>query len=804
MRKIILLLTSIICSLSLCAQFVKVTDNTNLQPLSNVAIYCSNPTISAITNTKGLADISAFKNLDTIMFSHIGYTIKAYSYNELLALNYTVRLSEKSFSIDEVVISASRFEEKIQDVAQPIQVIKSKELAFMNQQTTAEVMQSSGNVLVQKSQLGGGSPVIRGFETNKVLMVVDGVRMNNAIYRGGHLQNIITLDNSMLDKLEIVFGPGSVMYGSDALGGVMHFYTKNPILSDSSGLTIKSNAFTRYSTAYNEQTGHADISVGGKKFGSLTSITYSKFGDLRQGNIRNPFYGDFGKRTFYVERINGKDSMLTNNNVNIQKQSGYSQYDILQKFLFKQSSKVSHTINLQYSSSSNVPRYDRLTQLSGTNPKFAEWYYGPQKRMFASYTLTLSNENVIYDNARIILGYQNIEESRYDRRFRKDMLNRRIETVAIFTLNADFEKKLNKHEFRYGLDGWYNQVNSTASEQNIVTGKIAPIDTRYPDGGSIMQSIAGYLSHTFEISKKLILTDGLRVNNVLLNSKFIDTTFFPFPFKEVTQQSTSVNGNLGLIYMPGLGWRFTLLGSSGFRAPNVDDLSKVFESVPGRVVVPNPNLKPEYTYNIDFGISKTFDDKITVGGTGYYTMYKDAITSSSGKFNGQDSIMFSGQLSQVTTNVNAAEAFIYGFNAYLNADVTEHFSITNTVNYTFGRLKTDSTDYPLDHISPVFGKTSFNLKLNKFRGEFFIQYNGTKSSKDYNLTGEDNQAYSTDPINGYMPSWITLNVRSAYQFNKYMQLQVALENILDQNYRVFASNISAPGRNLVITLRGSF
>ncbi|MGE0561830.1 MAG: TonB-dependent receptor [Flavobacteriales bacterium] len=804
MRRIILLLTSIIYSLSLCAQLLKVTDNTNLQPLSDVAIYCNNPTISAITNSKGVADISAFKNTDTIVFSHIGYTIKAYSYSELITMNFTVRLSEKSFSIDEVVISASRFEEKIQDVAQPIQVIKSKELAFMNQQTTAEVMQSSGNVLVQKSQLGGGSPVIRGFETNKVLMVVDGVRMNNAIYRGGHLQNIITLDNSMLDKLEIVFGPGSVMYGSDALGGVMHFYTKNPILSDSTGLTVKSNAFTRYSTAYNEQTGHADISVGGKKFGSLTSFTYSNFGDLRQGNIRNPFYGDFGKRTFYVERINGKDSMLTNDNVNIQKQSGYSQYDILQKFLFKQNEKVSHTINLQYSSSSNVPRYDRLTQLSGTNPKYAEWYYGPQKRMFASYSLSLSNKNAVYDNARIILGYQNVEESRYDRRFNEEILNSRIENVDVFTFNADFEKKLNKHEIRYGLDVWYNQVNSTAKEQNIVTGATASLDTRYPDGGSIMQSIAGYLSHTFEISKKLILTDGFRVNNVLLNSKFIDTTFFPFPFKEVTQQSTALNGNLGLIYLPRLDWRFTLLGSSGFRAPNVDDLSKVFESVPGRVVVPNPNLKPEYTYNIDFGISKTFDTRITVGGTGYYTIYKNAITSSSGKFNGQDSIMYSGQLSQVTTNINAAEAFIYGFNAYLNADITEHFSITNTVNYTFGRLKTDSTDYPLDHISPIFGKTSFNLKLNKFRGEFFILYNGAKKSSDYNLLGEDNEAYSVNPINGYMPSWMTLNIRAAYQFNKYIQLQAALENILDQNYRVFASNISAPGRNLVLTLRGNF
>lgn len=804
MRKIILLFTSIIYSLSLCAQLVKISDKTNLQPLSEVAIYCSNPSISAISNTKGIADISLFKNMDTIVFSHIGYTIKTYSYSELITMNFNVRLSEKLFSFDEVVISASRFEEKIRDVAQPIQLVKAKELAFMNQQTTAEVMQNTGNVFVQKSQLGGGSPVIRGFETNKVLMVVDGVRMNNAIYRGGHLQNIITLDNSMLEKLEIVFGPGSVMYGSDALGGVMHFYTKNPILSDSTCLTVQSNAFIRYSTAYNEQTGHTDISIGGKKFGSLTSITYSKFGDLRQGNIRNPDYGDFGKRTFYVERINGKDSMVTNNNVNIQKQSGYMQYDVLQKFLFKQNSIVSHVLNFQYSTSSDVPRYDRLTQTSGTNPKYAEWYYGPQKRVFTSYSLNLTNQNLFYDNARIIFGYQTIEESRNDRRFRKDVLNYRIEQVDILTFNVDFEKKIKKHELRYGIDALYNKVNSSAFEENIVTGKTSLLDTRYPDGGSVMQSFAGYISHTFEVSKKFILTDGIRINKIELNSTFVDKTFFPFPFSSVSQKNIAFNGNLGFIYSPGLGWRFTVLGSSGFRAPNVDDLSKVFESVPGKVVVPNPNLTPEYTYNLDLGISKTFDDRITIGGTGYYTWYIDAITTQKGKFNGQDSILYSEQMSQVITNVNATEAYICGFNAYLNADVTTSFSITNSINYTYGRIKTDSTDYPLDHISPIFGKTSFNLKLNKLRSEFFILYNGAKLSKDYNLLGEDNQAYSTDPVNGYMPAWMTLNVRSAYQFNKYIQLQVALENISDQNYRVFSSNISAPGRNLVVTLRGTF
>lgn len=796
-----LLMLGMLCSWASYSQTVLVTDKTNLQPLPNVVINSNHPVVSTTTNANGQADISLFKEADTIWFRQVGYLTKAYTYNELSKINFQVALSEKSFSLDEVVVSASRFEEKRQDVPQPIQVIQSKDLAFMNQQTTADVIQSTGNVMVQKSQLGGGSPIIRGFETNKVLIVVDGVRMNNAIYRGGHLQNIITLDNTIMDKVEIVFGPGSVVYGSDALGGVMHFYTKNPVLSDGIAMQTKTNSFVRYATAATGKTAHVDFNLGFRNFGSLTSITYSDFGDLMQGNNRNPFYGNWGKRSFYTERINGKDVMIENENPNLQKQSGYKQYDVLQKFLYQQNDKVSHILNLQYSTSSNIPRYDRLTILSGFLPANAEWYYGPQKRLLASYALQLKNNKGFYDNARIILAYQNIEESRNDRKFNKITRNHRIEKLDIITFNADFEKKIHRNEIRYGLEGTYNNVHSTANKENIITGASASLDTRYPDGGSVMQSIAGYLTHTFEISKKLILNDGIRVSNVKLNALFKDTTFFPFPFHEAIQRNTALNGNIGLVFMPGADWRLTLLGSSGFRAPNVDDLSKVFESIPGNVIVPNPNLKPEYTYNVDLGISKTINNHVTIGATGFYTRYKDAITTQPGKFNGQDSILYNGVLSRVIMNVNASEAYIYGLNAYLSADVTDNFSITNTINYTYGRIKTDTTDYPLDHIPPVFGKTSLNLKLKKFRGEFFVLYSGWKSVQSYNMFGEDN--FSSATVNG-MPSWITLNIRTAYQFNKSIQLQMALENILDQNYRVFASNISAPGRNFVVTLRGNF
>ncbi|MFN5911100.1 MAG: TonB-dependent receptor plug domain-containing protein, partial [Bacteroidota bacterium] len=465
-------------------------------------------------------------------------------------LNWTISLSENISALDEVVISASKFEEKKKDVAQKIQVIRSSELQQMNQTSTADVLSNTGNVMVQKSQLGGGSPVIRGFEANRVLIVIDGIRMNNAIFRGGHLQNVITLDNSIMDRVEVVFGPGSVVYGSDALGGVMAFRTKNPMLSSGDKPMVKANAYTRYMSAASGYAANANVSVGSKRFGSLTSFSYSNFGDLRQGANREIFVGNFGARNWYQDRINGKDTMIVNADTNLQIGSSYTQYDLLQKFLFQQNENVRHLVNLQYSTSSDIPRYDRLTLMTGGLPRFAEWYYGPQKRLLASYQLELGKKNILYDNARIIAGYQQIEESRMDRRFNQPGLNHRIESLDILTFNADMAKKRGKNELRYGLEAWFNRVGSNAFTRNIETGDEIPLNTRYADGGSVMGSAAAYLTHTLEINDNFILNDGLRFSTVGLNALFDDTSFFNFPFNEVKQRNSALNGHLGIIYLP--------------------------------------------------------------------------------------------------------------------------------------------------------------------------------------------------------------------------------------------------------------
>jgi hemoglobin/transferrin/lactoferrin receptor protein len=686
-------------------------------------------------------------------------------------------------------------------VTQKIQVIRSGDIQFQQQTSMADVLQNSGSVFVQKSQLGGGSPIIRGFETNKVLIVIDGIRMNNAIYRGGHLQNVITLDQANTDRVELVFGPGSVMYGSDAIGGVMAFQTKSPTLSSSEDLLVKAGAYTRYFSAASGYAANAQVNVATKRFGSLTSFSYANYGDLRQGSKRNDAIGNLGVRNWYVERINDQDSMVSNLDSNLQVGSGYSQYDILQKFTFVQKQGVTHQLNFQLSNSGNIDRYDRLTLMSGSKPKFAEWYYGPQFRLLTAYTLELANATKFYDRARIVLAYQGIEESRMDRRFQNHARNHRIENLTIYTLNSDFMKRQGKHELRYGLDAYINQVNSVAFTQNILTGDQAPLDTRYPDGGSSMNGAALYASHTYEISDKLILNDGIRISQVNLSAKFNDQTFFPFPFNSIQQNHAALNGNMGLIYMPTTKWRFILNGSTAFRAPNVDDLTKVFESVPGNVVVPNPDLKSEYAYNGEFGLNYSLNNRLSIGGNFYTTFLRNALTVQNSTFVGADSIMYDGQLSQVMTTTNAAKARVWGVELFLNAKIANNLALQATYNYTNGRILTDTVPYPLDHIAPAFGKASLIYTKMKWRAEFFAQYSGWKKLEDYNLIGEDNYSYATPDG---MPSWYTLNLRMNYAFSKNLSVQAACENILDRNYRMFASNISAPGRNFIITLRGNF
>ncbi|MEM6299370.1 MAG: TonB-dependent receptor plug domain-containing protein, partial [Bacteroidota bacterium] len=352
------------------AQTLKIFDLETREPLSNVLVWQDGTREQS--DGSGQVSLTEFDRTTPITIQHIGYSPQVWGWEDLEKYGFQVFLEESIQATEQIVISASRWEESLDEVTAQVVRLSEKDIARIQPQTTADLVSASGKVYVQKSQMGGGSPMLRGFAANSVLLVVDGVRMNNAIFRGGNLQNLILLDPNTISRTEIILGSSSVLYGSDALGGVIHTQTRNPT-KDLQGAFL-----LRYASANHEKTAHAQVSFGKNDFRFFTSLTFSDFDDLRTGNWR-PNYPDFGKRTEYVVRRDGEDVIVPNDNINLQRFSGYWQANILQKIQWR-----NWKYSLQYSTSSDIPRYDRLIERRNGQLRSAEWYYGPQNWLMQS------------------------------------------------------------------------------------------------------------------------------------------------------------------------------------------------------------------------------------------------------------------------------------------------------------------------------------------------------------------------------------------------------------------------------------
>lgn len=702
--------------------------------------------------------------------------------------------------LQEVVVSGSKFNENSSKLAVSIRLIKEAEFKRLNVANMGNLLEATGNVFVQRSQQGGGSPVIRGFEASRVLLMVDGVRMNNAIYRAGHLQNIITIDPNSLQRLEVLYGPSSTLYGSDALGGVVNMFTYKPQLASTIQPLYKVNTAIRYASATKEKTGHASLNIGGKKWASFSSLTFSDFGDVSTGKHRSSKYGTLGLNTVYPARINGRDTALISLHPHVQQNTGYHQYDVVQKIMYAPNATTTHLINLQISQSSNISRFDRLSEIAGNLPRFSEWYYGPQKRNLASYTFEKKNVQAFMQEVRLVASYQYIEESRYDRRYKNAVLNQRIERVNVGGFTLDARKRMNNHEVVIGADAQLNYVKSIASGINVNTGTLSTITTRYPDGKNRMHYAAIYAQHLYKITEHLTLNDGLRISYVTLDSRFKDTSLLHLPYTRAGQDNVALTGNAGLAYAPGRTFKTALVFSTGFRAPNIDDLTKVFDTRAGTVVVPNPGLKPEYTYNLELNTVKYFELRndpyaAQLGGSVFYTWFTNAIVTDRFTLNGKDSIIYMGVMSGVFASQNKARAYLWGYNLYGRLRIIPVLEINGTATYTYGRFTNNSIEVPLDHVPPVYGRAGLKYEKKQWYAEAYTIYNGWKRIKDYNPSGEDNQQYATT---AGMPSWFTINTRLNYSFSNNISLQLAVENIADKHYRTFASGISSPGINLLV------
>jgi len=642
--------------------------------------------------------------------------------------------------------------------------------------------------------------MIRGFSTNKILLVIDNVRMNNAIYREGNLQNILSLDANVIENSEVIFGPGSVTYGSDALGGVMDFHTKRVKLTTNNKTEFTGNALTRYSSVNNEKTGHLDFNIGRKNWGFLSSITYSDFDDLKMGSHQFDEY----QRPEYVTKINGIDSVVANSNPNKQVESGYNQINFMQKIRFAASNNLDFVYAFHYSKLSDVPRYDKLIEYKNGALRYGDWYYGPQKWMMHSLNVNYYKSNFLFTNSKLTIAYQDYEESRNDRKFRSVEHFERTEQVGAYSLNLDFDKKFKRdNQIFYGVEAVYNSVTSTAFVKDITTQEKLTADTRYPDGINNYSTLAAYMSYKENFSEKFTTIAGARYNYVSLYSTINDTTFFDFPFSDISVNNSALNGSLGFVYKPTSKWQINMNLSTGFHAPNLDDIGKIFESEPGNVVVPNENLEPEYAYNIDLGIQKEFADFASIRITGFYTLLDNAIVRRDFTFNGQDSILYEDEMSKVLAMVNADNATVYGLNASVFFKLPFDISFESVINYTHGE---DQDGVPMRHAGPLFGSTRLTYSKNNLKAAIYANYNGEISYQNLPPSEQDKPTiYALDENgNPYSPSWYTLNFISEYNLKKGFAINFGVENIFNVRYRPYSSGIVSPGRNFIVGLRTRF
>ena len=790
--RIIFILSILAAGGVLKGQQVQVLNSSDRSPIESVAVFNISRENAAITDSLGMIDISIFQDSDTLIFQHPSYHSLEFCRSDL-SDQYEVFLKRKRILIDEYVISASKYRESSLIIPYMVDVLEDKVLMESTGLTAADILEETGNILVQRTQGGGGSPILRGFEANKILLVIDGVRLNNAIYRNGHLQNSITIDNSILERTEVIFGPTSIMYGSDALGGVVHYYTKDPQIGTDSTTLFDTHAYMQYASAMNGITGHLDFAIGGKRWASLTSITYKELGDIRMGGRRDPTLGNWGELMHYVDQIGGVDSTLINPDPLIQLNTGYSQMDILQKIRYTPSQYVDWILNMQYTTSSDIDRRDKLHDYHGDQLKYAQYYYGPQNRFLVSLKNVLKKDNPVFTNMTSLVAFQSIDEDRYSRKFRNEDLLTQQEDVKVFSLNIDLLKIWGgKHKLNYGAEVNHNQVDSEAWYANIQTGNRQVAQTRYPEGGSQTWSASVYTSYKWIIHDKLLLNLGARYNYGALYSAFNNPML---PYEEISMNHGALSGSMGLVYSPSDRWRLNAILSSGFRNPNVDDYGKV-RAKEDYVTVPNPDLSPEYTYNAEIGINRYIEDYIKIQLVGFYTYLDDAIVRTGYQLNGEDSLYYDGDQYRITANYNTGEAYIYGASMGITANLNKNISLAGTINYTKGYNLSD--DVPLGHIPPLFGRTSLTYRTSRFFLDTYFVYQGWKYTEDFSPFGEDNEG---EAMEYGFPSWWTANIKLGFNTGKHFDFMLAIENLFDQFYKPYAAGVSSPGRNFILTAR---
>jgi len=646
--------------------------------------------------------------------------------------------SVMSKTLGEVVITAGRYPAVILKTPEPIRVLGEDAYLKSQLRTSAEALTLTPGVFVQKTNHGGGSPFVRGLTGNQTLLLIDGIRLNNAAFRYGPNQYFNTIDLFSIEKMEVLRGSGSVQYGSDAIGGTIQTFTH--MLRTSADPKWHGSVLTRFGTEKMEQTVHADAEYSGKSAAFRGGITYRNFGDLVGGDTTG-----------------------------VQSPSGYDEFDFDIKGKIALPDKSEMTFAFQSVNQDNVPVYHKIV-LENYEINRME----PQKRDLAYIRYTRQINSGIFRSAQATASYHRSEEGRALKKNGASLLRSERDIVGSYGFSSELLTSKNEiWSATSGLEIYHDLISSTRTDTDLNTGSSTEKRGLYPDG-STMTSLALFSLHSFDLGK-WGLTTGARFNSFIINVPDKD-------LGEAKLTPLALVGNLAL--MRKLNDRSNLFTSvnTGFRAPNVDDLGTL-GIVDFRYEVPNYDLKPEnsvqYQAGYKFSGSKLSGEAYAYRNDLYNLIVRNRVPG--------DSI----EGYPVYIKENVERAYINGFETSWNYEIARNWNISGELTYTFGQNITK--DEPARRIPPLFGRLAVSYSDKKFNAMAEWQAAG---KQDRLAAGDiaDNRIPE-----GGTPGWNVINIHAGYKI-RFAAIHFSLVNLLDEDYRYHGSGVNGYGRSVFLTI----
>ncbi len=669
-----------------------------------------------------------------LFFILIFLSVFAYGQNDVMD---TVRIGE-------IVVTTQRIPQEDFLVPYSISLIDKKEMEHFTKRTTPEMLMNMDGVFVQKTNHGGGSPFIRGLTGNQTLLLIDGIRLNNSIYRYGPNQYLNTIDMFTIDRMEVAKGTGSVQYGSDALGGALQLFTADPLLT-AGKKEWHGNATGKFMTDGMEKTGRGQLQYNSEKVAFLGGGTYRNFGDL----------------------VGGKET-------GVQSPSGYKEYAFDGKLLFELNKNIQLTLASQFLNQSHVPIYHKVVL-----ENYAINEFQPQQRLLNYAKMNMHGSKKAFDQVKFIASWQQNTENTTTQKNNANLVqhdNNLVNTLGFVTdITSEFSKIWTANS---GVEYYQDNVLSSRFV-NSTDNSVPSVEKRglYPDD-SKYSSLALYSLHHFTFDN-WVFDGGLRFN--AFNIKIKDEEL-----GEVKISPEALVFNVGAMYNLNRKNHLYATISNGFRAPNIDDMGTL-GIVDFRYEIPAYDLKPEKSFNYELGYKLSFP-KFQANFAAYYLDLNQLIART--KVDG-DSI----EGYQVYKKENVGEAYITGAEAAFLWKISSHFDLNSSISYTYGQNVTDNE--PLRRIPPFNGKLGATYSLNKL----FVSGELLFATKQDRLASGD---ISDNRIpDGGTPGWEVINIFAGYQF-AFVKMKVGFENLLNEDYRTHGSGINGVGRSAWIMLGFNF